>query len=265
MDNVLYTVQSSVYQSSLERVGADTVNTLIKTSGSPYDWQDIGTPQVVGLAKYDVMKQAPEVNYLSPYKLAKVKTSDITKLTGSGYGFYLDITDANNTRVIKRMGTEDPSDPVPDDISDVVRIERIVLSSNLEIITSLKGLVRDAGQPRTYEIEFPTNIHSIDSYEYWILVINHGYTSATVDVNNNNVIDPSRFNQEEIKEKINVTYLKNETDFQDNIVNVRTESSPGASMDVYVIVTPKDISPDEITLDNVELKQCKFVFYIWTV
>ncbi len=263
MDNVLYTVQSSVYQSSLERVGADTVNTLIKTSGSPYNWEEIGNPQVTGLAKYDIMKKAPEANYLSPFKLAGVKVSDITNLTGSGYGFYLKITTVDGNNVVKAMGTESS---VPD-VPNVVRIERIVLSSNLEIITSLKDLIRDAGQPRTYTTNFPTNDYTIDAYDYWVLIINRGYDSATVDVNNNNVIPSNDVNQHitEIKEPINETYMKNFTYFDDNVVNVRTVSNPGASMDVYVIRAPKGTPRDDINLENTKLKQCRFVFFIWTV
>lgn len=264
MDNVLYTVQNTVYQTSLERVGADTVNTLIKTSGSPYNWEEIENPQIVGLAKYNIMKKAPEANYLSPYKLAQVKASHITNLTGPDYNFYLKITTVDDDRLIKEL----PSGySVPDNIPNVVRIERIVLSSNLEIVTSLKDLIRDAGQPRTYGTKFPTNQYSIQAYDYWILVINRGYDSATVDVNNNNVIPSNEFNQHitEIKEQINETYMYNSTSFQDNVVNVRTVSNPGASMDVYVIAAPHGTPESEINLDNVELKQCRFVFYIWTV
>ncbi len=263
MDNMLYTVQSSVYQSSLERVGADTVNTLIKTSGSPYDWQDIGSPQVVGLAKYDDMKKAPEANYLSPDKLAQLKPSHITNLTGPGYGYYLTITAIEDNREIKQIGTESSIPDVP----NIVRIERIVLSSNFKIIVSLKDLIRDAGQPRTYTTEFPTNQYSVQAYDYWVLVINRGYDSATVDVNNNNVVPSNAINQHitEIKRQINETYMHNSTSYEDNIVNVRTVSNPGASMDVYVIAVPHGTPEDEINLENAKLKPCRFVFFIWTV
>ncbi len=263
MDNMLYTVQNTVYQSSLERVGADTVNTLIKTSGTPYDWEQTGNLQVVGLAKYDIKQQAPQANYLSPSKLAGIKVSDITNLTGAGYGFYLNITTVDGNRVVKQLGTDSN---VPD-VPNVVRIERLVLSSNLELIASLEGLIRDAGEPRTYTTNFPTNELSIKAYDYWVLVINRGYDSATVDVNNNNVVPSNEINQHitEIKKQINNSYMYNFTNFQDNIVNVRTVSNPGASMDVYVIAAPKGTPRDEISLDNVQLKQCRFVFYIWTV
>ncbi|TMS40477.1 MAG: hypothetical protein FGO69_10875 [Methanobacterium sp.] len=264
MDNMLYTVQSSVYQTSLERVGADTVNTLIKTSGSPYNWEEIGEPQIIGLAKYDIMKNASEANYLSPDKLARVDESHVTDLTGPGYGFYLTINTVEDNREILQLGTE-PS--VPEDIPNIVRIERIVLSSNFKQIVSLKDLIRDAGIPRTYTAEFPTNQYSIEAYDYWVLVDNRGYNSATVDVNNNNVVPSNDFSQhiDLIKRNINDTYMHNSTSYENNIVNVRTVSNPGASMDVYIIGVPKGTPESEINLDKARLKPSRFVFFIWTV
>jgi hypothetical protein len=261
MDNVLYTVQSSVYQSSLERVGADTVNTLIKTSGSPYDWQDIGTPQIVGLAMYDTKKDAPVANTLSPNKLIKLKKSDIQNLVGPGYDFYLDISTTDGNRNIKKVGT------LSADAPDVVRIERLVLSSNLEVVSSLEGTIRDVGESRPYTITFQTSASSIENYDYWILVVNNGFESVNVDVNGNSVVNSSHVNQdtEEFPMEINETFLKNEDDFQDNSVTVTPLSTQGASMDVYVIAVPKDTSAAEITYDNIKLNYCRFIFYIWTV
>jgi hypothetical protein len=261
MDNVLYTVQSSVYQSSLERVGADTVNTLIKTSGSPYDWQDIGTPQVIGLAKYDTKKEAPVQNSLSPNKLVKLKKSDIQNLLGPGYDFYLDISTVEGNRNIKRVGTLNESVP------NVVRIERLVLSSNLEVVSSLEGTIRDAGESRPYTLTFQTSAGSIENYDYYILVVNRRYDSVNIDVNGNNVVNSSHINVDtkELPMEINETYLENEEDFQDNIVTVTPVSTSGASMDVYVVAVPKDTSDTEITYDNIEPNYCRFIFYIWTV
>ncbi len=261
MDNVLYTVQSGVYQSSLERVGADTVNTLIKTSGSPYDWEEIGTPDVVGLARYDTKKDAPEQNTLSPNKIVKLKKSDIQNLIGPKYDFYLDISTVNESRTIKRVGTLNESAP------NVVRIERFVLSSNLEVLDSIEKTIRDAGQSRPYTMTFQTSASSIEIYDYYILIVNWGYDSVEVFVNNNTVVNSSQVITEtsELPLEINETYLKNEDDFQDNSVTVTPTSTPGASMDVYVVAVPKNTSSTEITHKNVEANYCRFIFYIWTV
>lgn len=262
MDNMFYTMQSAVYQSSLDRVGNDAVNTLIKTSGSPYNWEQIGTPQVVGLAKYDNLKQMPVQNYLSAAKLAGLKSSHIQNLTGPNYGFYLNITTVDSNRNIKTVGT-----PHNSSIPNVARIERIVIASNIDLITSLEGLIRDAGQPRTYSTTFPTNDASILANDYWVIVENRGYNSATVTVNSNRVVRPEDINQHitELKRRINDTYMKNASFMQDNAVDVRTVSTPGASMDVYIIAAPKGTPESEINLENIKPRQCRFIFYIWTI
>lgn len=260
MDNMFYLTQNTIFQSSMERAGTDALDTLVETSGVPYDWERIGTPTVAGLAKYDTKKRSPVQNYLSSGKVVQLEQSDVQNLLGPEYGFYLNISTVNNNTTIKTLGTYNST------ASNIVRLDRIVISTNIEIVTSLEGLIRDAGQPRTYTTTFQTNDVYVNSFDYWVLVINRGYNSATVDVNNNPVVTPDMINQHiyEIKQMINPLYLQNQTVFLDDIVNVRTVSTPGASMDVYVISAPKGTSPGEINLDNVEPKKCRFQFYIWT-
>ncbi len=262
MDNMFYTLQSTVYQSSLDRVGTDAVNTLIKTSGSPYNWEQTGDLSVVGLAKYDNKKQMPVQNYLSAAKLSALQPAYIQNLTGPGYAFYLNITTVDTNRNVKTVGT-----PYNSSTPNVARIERLVIASNIDLITSLEGLIRDAGQPRTYSTTFPTNDESIASNDYWVLVINRGYDSATVTVNNNRVVRPQDINQHitELKRQVNDTFMKNASYFQDNTVDVRTVSNPGASMDVYIIAAPKGTPESEINLENIQPRQCRFIFYIWTI
>lgn len=58
--------------------------------------------------------------------------------------------------------------------------------------------------------------------------------------------------------------MYNETYFQDNVVNVRTVSTPGSTMDVYVIAAPKGTPEQDINLDNIKLRPAKLELYIWT-
>lgn len=258
MDNMLYSVQSSVYQTSLERVGADTVNTLIKTSGSPYDWQDIGNPEIIGLAMYDTKKDAPVPNKLSPNKLAKLEKSDIENIVGPGYDFYLDISTVEGNRNIKQVGTHD------EDVPNIVRIERLVLSSNLEVVSSPEETtIRDGGRP--YTITFQTSASSIEKYDYYILFYKNTFESVSVDVDGNNVLTPGDDLTQEFPWKIEEAFLKNEESFTDNTVTVAPESAPGNEMYVYVVAVPKGTSDNEITYANIKPNYCRFIFYIWTV
>lgn len=260
MDNLFYLVQGTVFQSSTGRVATDAVNTLVETSGSPYNWERIGNTSVVGLAKYDSKKNLSVENYLSPYKLNALQPQHIQNLLGPEYGFYLNISRVDNKAIaLKTLGNYNTS------IQNIVKVERLVVTSNLQLETSLEGLIRATGTPRTYETIFQTNDITIEAYDYWVLVINRGYDSASIDVNTNPVVGQNEIKHDltEIKKLINDTYLKNQMQLMDNIVTVRGQSTPGNSMDVYIISAPKGTPESEINLENTKLRQCSFEFYMW--
>ncbi|MGZ7049002.1 MAG: hypothetical protein ACXVHO_03240, partial [Methanobacterium sp.] len=144
MDNMFYLVQGTVFQSSTERVATDTVNTLVETSGSPYNWETNGSLSVVGLAKYDTNKNMSVENYLSPYKLNALQPQHIQNLLGPEYGFYLNLSRADNKAIsLKTIGNYNNS------AQNIVKVERLVVTSNLQLEASLEGLIRATGQPRT--------------------------------------------------------------------------------------------------------------------
>lgn len=258
MDNITYLSQNTIFQSSLERHASDVADALVETSGVPYNWEQTGNPSTIGLAKYDPTKNLSEKNYLAPAKVAAMDANELGELIGPEYGFFLNITTTDGLS-IKTLGSYNESAP------NIARVERFVLTTKLERITSIEGLIRDAGQPRTYTTIFPTNNAYLQIYDYWVIVINRGYDSASVNVNNNRVIPPNEINQHitEIKKQINEAYLYNNTTFQDNILSVRTQSNPGASMDVYVIAAPKGTPQEEINLDNIKVRPAKLILYIW--
>jgi hypothetical protein len=262
MDNIMYLSENTIYQSSLDRVAADAADALVETSGTPNNWEMGGNISTVGLARYDSSKNLTVKNVLAPQKVAAMNITQLDNLVGPGYGAYMTITLANNTNatVIRSLGTYNNS------AQNIIRMERLVSTSNLEVVASLEGLVRDTGQPRTYTTTFPTNNIYVNAYDYWVLVINRGYNSATIDANTNTVVSPSDINQhiDTVTKQINSTFLYNATTFQDNVVTVRTPSTPGSSMDVYVIAAPKGTPASDINLDNVKLRNAKLVLYVWT-
>jgi len=264
MDNMFYLTEQTVFQSSIERVGTDAVDTLIETSGTPVYWEQTSNPQVVGLARYDTTKKIPLENYLSPHKINALKESYIQDLVGPKYGYYLKITRIENSSVtIKTIGNNNT--PPAANIPNIVKIERLVVTSNLQIEASLEGLIRATGQPRTYTTTFQTNDVYVASYDYWVLVINRGYDSASVDVNTNPVVREFEIKKDipEVKKQIDKTFLRNQTMLLDNIVTVRGRSTPGNSMDVYIISAPPGTPASEISLGNIAPLKCRFEFYIW--
>ncbi|MBM4241334.1 MAG: hypothetical protein FJ150_06720 [Euryarchaeota archaeon] len=264
MDNMFYITEQTVFQSSIERVGTDAVDTLLETSGTPVNWEQTGNPSVVGLAKYDTTKKMPVESYLSPHKTNALQESYIQDLIGPKYGYYLKITRIDNSSVVvKTIGNNNT--PPSSNITNVIKIERLVVTSNLEIEASLEGIIRATGEPRTYTTSFQTNDIYVASYDYWVLVINRGYDAASVDVNANPVVTESEIKHDitEVKKQINETYLRNQTMLLDNIVSVRGRSTPGNSMDVYIISAPHGTPASDISLENIAPMKCRFEFYIW--
>ncbi len=70
----MYETQDIVYRSAIERASQDTANALLKTSGDPYNWENLTSSQVrsVGLAKYDPTKKLPIEYVLSIDKVGAI-------------------------------------------------------------------------------------------------------------------------------------------------------------------------------------------------
>ena len=261
MDNMLYNVQDTIFGSSMDRVATDTLNTLLETSGDPTDWEQTGKVNVAGLATYDSIL-GPLEGTIDTNKLIALKASDVSNITGAQYGFLLNITSKNGTN-IKSLNNSDISTA-----KNVFKVERVALYSNLKIVSSAKNLMRfRGGENRTYTNPpnpFQTDTNYLDLY--YVIVNNSGYDSATVSINNNQVITPNMINKKYdiIKNQINDTFLQNGTDLEDNPVTVWVSSTPGSTMDVFVVQVPKGTPNDDVTLDNVNPQKCKVDLYLWT-
>jgi hypothetical protein len=266
MDSMLYLTQSAVFQSSTERAASDTVRSLLETSGSPIDWEMSGNPRIAGLAEYDYIKSVPVEGTTDAIKLGQLNQSHIQDMIGNDYGFFLNVTRVGDNYSVKTLGTYNSS------AKNIVRIERFVLYGYLKIVSSAKDLLRyNPGPPRVYTSPpdpFPTNLNYVNTFDYWALVVNRGYDSATVEINNNRVVDPNDFRGQatryaNITKQVDSRFLYNETYFMNNTVTVRGTSNPWSSLDVYIVQVPKNTDPGQINPDNIERKRYRFLFYLW--
>lgn len=276
MDNMLYLVQDTVYRSSTERVAADTVDTLLKTSGNPLDWESTANPQVVGLVKCDPISNKSIHDVISAAKLGAIKGHESyingnQGLMGSQYGFNITITyleGPNKGTSIYPLGTTPNG-------TDIVKIERVVLYGQMDIVSQLKDSIRYTKSPRDYVSKepFPTNTAYLNAYDYYVLVLNQDITSARVNFNKNtkDAVTPDDFknNKNPIVRKIDPTMLMNQTGLQYNYWEAdQVASKPGSKMDIYILQVAKGTDLSGITLDNyeeyIEPHECLFQFYAWT-
>lgn len=262
IDNMMYQVQDTVFRGSMDRVAFDTMNTLLETSGTPTNWEETGNPSVVGLATYD-SSQGPVEGTIDTAKLTNLKDSDISNIIGPDYGFFLNITTADGKTKIKSFGTFN------DSAQDRVRVERVALYSYLDVVSSAKNLMRFRGnENRTYTSPpnpFSTDQEDLEIFDYWVIVKNTGYDSATVSINAQRVVSPDQINQHVplLISKINETVLKNDTAPQDNPVTVWVASTPGSTLDVYIVKVPQGLDKSYVTLDNVQPIKCRVALYVW--
>lgn len=263
MGNIMFQIEDTVFRGSMDRVAADTMNTLLETSGTPPNWEKTGNLTLVGLAKYDQSKGKPIEGTISPTKLAFVEEnpSSIQNIIGDEYGFYMTVNTLDTNTSMGSIGTYNAS------VNDIVRVDKVVLCSRLETVSSLMGEIRYTGQSRNYIApEFQTSDRYNQTYNYWIIFLNNtGFTSATVTINGNVInLDSSNINKAYL---INSTYLNmnnsDKTQFLNNTVTLNATGNFGSSMNFFIVQAPKSVTSDDINYDTVNPKECLFVLYIW--
>nr|WP_319372664.1 hypothetical protein [uncultured Methanobacterium sp.] len=271
MGNIMYDTQDTLYRSSLERVSADTVNTLLKTSGDPYNWENISSSQVkvVGLAKYDSNHQPIEY-VLSPQKVGTLNATGpqaVQNIIGDQYGFYIVITPINSPETVIWNLTSNGTSK--DAAKDVVMVQRDVIYGGFDIVSNIKGATHDGGKPQDWTAKdpFPTNKYYTQIYDYYVLIIDRGVTSASIIVNNHEVLSQNDFKGYNRNSNWTVpipsSYLQSGTGFAYNNFKANFVAS-GGSMDVYVVQVPKGTPQDKVTYENARGQKYLFQFYAWT-
>jgi len=273
MDNVMYQMQDVIYRGSTERVAADTMNTILTTSGDPSDWEtNVSNLKVPGLARFDQSSQQPKRYYLSPNKVGSITSTQIQSLLGDQYGYSLNITNiGSGANVLMRGSRNDFSvDPAA---KEVVRVERIVLYASYDIVSDAVN-IRGTGTPLVVTANsFPTNIQYNSVFDYYVYVNSTGLTSvtsATVDINSATVVKSNDFKSgtNPVVKLINPAVygsdvLKNQTDLLDNLVTIRLEGSPTDKMNVYILQVPKGTPASEISLTGADTAKFRAVLYVW--
>jgi hypothetical protein len=278
MGNIMYDTQDTIYRSSLERVSADTVNTLLKTSGDPYNWESNPSQvNVVGVAQYDPSNKNPIEYTLSTKKMAMLKSTigqnKTQTMLGDQYGFLITLSPVNSTQNIvwNLTSTGTPKESA----KDIVKIERDVLYNpfNSEVLTSIKNAGRSTSYKDYTSTSFSTSQSDLEVYDYYLLIFDNGATfrsgtSYGAFINTNRILSRDNLTGNLYKNwtvVIPESYLKNGTSPADNFLYLKSVSSTSTTwMDAYVIRVPQGTSPSEVTVANALPKSYRFQFYAWT-
>lgn len=278
MDNMFYQMEDTVFRGSNERVAADVLDTLLETSGDPYNWEQSNTtPKVVGLARYDLSKQMPIQNVLSPYKVGAVKSSQIQSLLGNEYGYFFSMSYLKTGTNVKNISST-PTITSADSITaqDVVRIERNVLYSEFEIVS--EGInIRATGKSNPVSSPpntFMTNVAYNEAFDYWIYLESVGPTTVSsgwVTINGFDMVYPTDFRsgtvlvvkQIPIVDDKGNLILKNESNLLPNSVVLMIEGSPTDKMNVYIIQVPKGTPESAVDPEGGKRQPCRVEFFVW--
>jgi len=266
MDNILYLVQDTVYRGTTERAAFDTANALLETSGTPSTWEVTNASnRIAGLAIYDTNTGKPKRDWISPDKLASLKETDVQNLLGNNYGFYLEVTSSDGNKIWKNVSTN--GNGYNSSASDIVKVEKGVRFAKLNVVSSIEGQIRGVSAPRDYSNppdQFPTSYLYNQTYDYYIVTNNSGFSSANVTFNGIYTVILSNLTQ---YYKINSTYLNmnqtNPTQFFNNTVKVSVNGTSSATMNLYIVQVLKNIDTSELTPSNVVPQPCKFRLYVW--
>jgi hypothetical protein len=272
MGNIMFDTQDVVYRSSMERSAQDTSNALLKTSGTPYDWETRGASQVksVGLAKYDSSNKLPLEYVLSTDKVGAITPANVQSMLGNQYSFQLLITTLKTGKTIRDLNSVGNT-KTREDAPDVVAVERIVSISEFDIVAELKN-IRLTKSPITLTEYFPTNRAYLDAFDYYVYVDNSDkVSSGWVEINgvtgNQRVVPTSEFpSSPPLIRYIDpvIQQLKNGETLQQNRIQTRLAGSPGDTMNVYVIRVPKGTPSQDINPENIHGVKAKYVLYVWT-
>lgn len=268
MDNIMYLVQDTVFQGSTNRVAADTMNTLLETSGQPTCWEQTGNPTIAGLAPSD-SNGNPVEGMVSTAKLSALTATDVQNIVGNDYSFYLLVSEIDNTTnpvsYIPLRSLSTNGSGYNDNASNIVRIEKTALYSN--VVYSIVGQIKGAGVSRTYNSPtldcFQTNEISNDTYDYWVLVNNSGFVSSNIMVYiNSGNVSLQYYDANTLRAKIDPELLNlNTTNPVSNTVTVDAVGAPGSYLDFYIVEVPKNA--DNVNLNTKEQKSCRFELYLW--
>jgi hypothetical protein len=264
MDNIMYQMEDTIFRGSTERVAADTINTLLRTSGTPPEWEKTGNPSVVGLAKYNTQTGTPYESLLSPTKLGALNSSHLQALVGNN-SFYLNVTTVDGNLPIKTVTSS--STGLPTNATDIVRVERVARCSQFEVVSSLEGEIRYTGATRQYQPpKFLTSYNYNQTYDYYIFIQNSGFTSASVVINTFPTITLNALNSSN-SYKINSSYLNvnssNPNTFYNNSVSMNATGNFGSSMNFYIVQAPKNVTASDINSNTVPTRNFRFVLYVW--
>lgn len=156
-------IQDYIYIYSMQRVTNDAIDALVKSRGTPPDWNYTNPPNIVGLARNDTETNLQMPVWLDKDKVRDMNVTFLEVLLNRQYPYFnLSIVDLNETHYFTRSWSRGSRA----DASNIVAIERRALLDITNILNEIHQIshgdyeasnyccIEGPGAPRIYKFDF---------------------------------------------------------------------------------------------------------------
>ncbi len=294
MDNAGYKILEYSSEQSLQRIAGDTADVLIKTPGSPENWEE-GNPSTLatpGLAEIDYRTKMIVGNTLSMRKIFYLKDNPnlLKRMLPSGMDYSLMIYPTNTSLPIIEVQNKNP----PKGVKDVSVINRTVLYDYM-IIEIYSKII-----PDTYFVNdespyvcthshmdfykhqcpdfkkkrsgwlcnaFNMNLEEIKSNDFYILTdppFNTNFNAKwIIDTPDNTTFNAQNFTSNPIMINSRILELLGNKTSEVFVFHVFTSGDIENTFNTYLIGVPKGTPPNDIRIYNMKPQPAFLILKLW--
>jgi hypothetical protein len=296
MDNAGYKILEYSSEQSLQRIAGDTADVLIKTPGSPENWEE-GNPSTLatpGLAEIDYRTKMIVGNTLSMKKIFYLKDNPnlLKKILPSGMDYSLMIYPTNTSLPIIEVQNKNP----PKGVKDVSVINRTVLCDYM-IIEIYSKIIPDTyfvndeseyvcthSHMDFYKHQYPDfknkrsgwlcnafnmNLEEIKSNDFYILTdppfnTNSNFNSKwIIDTPDNTTFNAQNFTSNPIMINSRILELLGNKTSEIFVFHVFTSGDIENTFNTYLIGVPKGTPPNDIRIYNMKPQPAFLILKLW--
>ncbi len=285
MDIASYKMQDYSSRTSMERVTTDAADILIKSSGSPANWEkySIGQATVPGLAKRDFQTGRTVPNTLSIQKIFKLRENYDNLIYGQilPYGF-------NSSMML--YSSNDSFTPIsimnntpPADVYEVTVVNRTVILDFMRLKVIIynnmhKGNAsiekcpnpdhkpyNSSGKPEWHCSHFNMTGEELNSSDFYLITRGDVSSSArwVIDKADKQNNTGNSFNHNPILVNDKITELMGNNTKSVLWLHIITSGTPENSYDCYIVSVPRRTTSDMVDIKYLDSGPWFFVLRVW--
>jgi len=284
MDIASYKMQDYSSGTFLEKITTDAADILVKSSGSPENWETHNFDQdtVPGLAKRDPETGKPVPNTISINKINKLKENYGNMIYGQilprGVNSSMMLYPSNDSFVPISIMNSTP----PADVYEVAAVNRTVLLDFMHLKVVIYSITHkiasgeecanpnhkwdnSSGKPEWACKHFNITREELLSSDFYIITHGNVVNSARwiIDKANGHNSTENSFAPAPILVNDKLTEILGNDSKANLWLHIRTAGTPGNSYDCYVVSVPKGTAADMVDIKYLDSGPWFFVLSVW--